>query len=105
MLQHDHRVTKIRVSLSLTEKQQGKEARRDRENPHDDAADGNEDAEDRLVVDGTARDHPPQGDNGTRFDMADDGARHRTRLGDDEELGNVEHGGAEPRLERGGITY
>lgn len=68
-------------------------------NLRDNAAEGNEDTENRLVTDGTARSHPSQGNDRAGLDMTDDSAGNRASLSDDEELRDVDQGSEKTRLE------
>ena len=63
-----------------------------RRGSRDDAANGQDDADDSLIVDGTAGEGPAHGHNCTRLEMANDGAGNGAGLRDDEELRNVDEG-------------
>jgi len=70
----------------------------------DDAANGDEDANNGLVANRAPRHDPAQGDDGARLQMADDGARDGAGLGDNEELRDVDERGEGTRLERATVS-
>ena len=67
-------------------------------NSRDDAWNGNENSNHWFIPYGTAWCEPAQSHNGTCFHMANNGAGHRTCLGDDKKLWHVDYAGEHARL-------
>lgn len=67
-------------------------------NLRDDATDGNKHPDNRLVTNGTTGCNPSKCDNGTSLDVANDCARNRSSLGNNEELRHVNDASKSTRL-------
>ena len=63
-----------------------------------DTPNGDENTKNGLVTNGPSGDRPPKSDDGAGLDVADDGARDGTGLGNDEELRDVDQGSEPSRL-------
>lgn len=97
VLRHDNIVPRLRSSVSKRSKK-----RKEWSDVHCDTANGHDDTKDGFVTDGSTRYNPAQSDNGTSLEMADNGTRYSTGLGNNEELRNVDQRRKETRLCAGG---